>query len=145
MGWLLTLLLIPTLSYSNINFKKQYILVSGNKLLVEIADTQEKLSQGLMGREKLAADRGMLFIFEGEAVRKFWMKNTLIPLSIGFFDAKKNLIDIQDMSPQQSVIEVPKIYESKFPAKYALEVNKGWFKKNKISLKAKFEFLPASP
>ena len=144
MAWLLMLLLTTAPSYSAVNFKKKSIKISGNKLLVEIADTQEKLSQGLMGRDKLSDEQGMLFVFDGESTRRFWMKNTLIPLSIGFFNSQKILIDIQDMQPPQSVVEVPKIYESKFPAKYALEVNKGWFKRKKISLKAKFEFLDTS-
>lgn len=88
----------------------------------------------------------MLFVYDKQQVLSFWMKNTFIPLSIGFFDRNKKLVDIQDMEPMKSIMQEPQIsYQSKFPAKYALEMNKGWFKKNQIKLGTRFKFVSSGP
>lgn len=116
-------------------FSKQKIKVGKLALTVEIADNSEKSARGLMFRTSLADGTGMLFIFQDEAPRSFWMKNTFIPLSIGYFDQNKKLVDIQDMQPVKSEMEQnPKTYPSAYPAKYALEVPKGWFQKHKIKI-----------
>ncbi len=70
------------------------------------------------------------------------MKNTFIPLSIGFFDSQKTLVDIQDMEPVKSEMDQnPKSYLSQSPAQFALEVNQGWFAKNKIKIGDRFEII----
>ena len=99
-----------------------------------------------MNVKSLPEDKGMLFIFEHEHSLGFWMKNTLIPLSIGFFDAKQRLIDIQEMKPASSLMEreVP-TYQSSGPALYALEMNEGWFKKHKIKVGARLQLVSKSP
>ena len=101
---------------------------------VEIADTDEKRSAGLMHRKSLAKDHGMLFIFENEQPLSFWMKNTFIPLSIAFINSNCVIVDIQKMDPQSLLLKNIPNYISKKPAKYALEVNQGWFSKNKITV-----------
>lgn len=118
-----------------INFKKKEISVGKSKVIVEIAQTDSERALGLMHRRSLSQGYGMLFIFENERPLNFWMKNTFIPLSIGFFDKNKTLVDIQDMEPVTSQFQerIP-TYESKKPAQYALEVNRGWFKTNKIKM-----------
>lgn len=123
-------------------FANQTIRFGGKTLTVEIADTMEKRAHGLMFREKLAGDHGMLFIFEGEEPLSFWMKNTLIPLSIGYFDKDKKLIEVHEMVPAVAGEALPKSYPSSKPAMYALEMPRGWFSKNKITSGAKFEFSP---
>lgn len=97
-------------------------------LVVEIADTPSKRSTGLMYRTQLARDRGMLFVFPTEDYLSFWMKNTKIPLSIGYFNADGILLEIYDMKPDQ----ISEVYGSRRPALYALEVNLGWFSENGI-------------
>ena len=67
------------------------------------------------------------------------MKNTLIPLTIGYFDKKGKLFQILDMDPASPVELSPKLYVSAKPAKYALEMNKGWFKKFKVSVGTKLD------
>jgi uncharacterized protein len=89
---------------------------------VEIADTPDEWQQGLMGREALAADAGMLFIFDQEQPLSFTMKDTLIPLSIAYIDGSGTIVDIQDMQPLDETL-----YPSATPARYALEVNQGFF------------------
>jgi uncharacterized protein len=103
--------------------------IRGKKLRVEVVRTESEKARGLMFREKLGRDEGMLFVYEKEEWLSFWMKNTRIPLSIAFLDKGGKIVDIQDMVPfsLQSRTSV-------FPAQYALEVNQGWFKENGIAI-----------
>lgn len=89
---------------------------------VEVADTEDERQTGLMGRAALPEDAGMLFVFDSEQQLSFWMKDTLIPLSIAFMDSEGRIVDIQDMQPLD---ETPHL--SAEPAQYALEVNQGFF------------------
>ena len=91
---------------------------------VEVADDTEEQAQGLMGRKKLGEKRGMLFVYPEERTRSFWMKDTYIPLSIAYIDSEGRIVDIQDMKPLD---DKPPSYVSAEPARYALEVNKGFF------------------
>lgn len=127
-----------------IHFKKESIEVGAKKVTVEIAETSSQHERGLMNRQSMKPDEGMLFIFGEEKPLAFWMKNTFIDLSIGFFDANKNLVDIQEMKAVTSIMtaDIPS-YKSSAPAKYALEMNKNWFAKNKIKVGAKLK-IPAS-
>lgn len=122
------------------SFKKVKAKIGGVPVTLEVADTPEKLAYGLMYREKLEANSGMVFIFEKEEFRHFWMKNTFVDLSIGFFNAKKELVDIQEMSRMKSVMDQDvNTYVSTKPAMYAVEMNKSWFKKNKIKTGSKLD------
>ena len=97
-------------------------------LKVEIADTPQRRSAGLMFRKKLAKNEGMLFVFPKEDYLSFWMKNTKIPLSIGYFDQDGILLEIHNMKPDQT----SEVYNARNKAIYAIEVNQGWFKENGI-------------
>jgi uncharacterized membrane protein (UPF0127 family) len=94
---------------------------------VEIADTSDERLTGLMGRQTLAADTGMLFIFDQEQMLSFWMKDTLIPLSIAYIDAEGRIVDIQDMQPLDETS-----HPSAEPAQYALEANQGFFEEQGV-------------
>jgi uncharacterized membrane protein (UPF0127 family) len=96
---------------------------------VEIADDLPEQTRGLMERTALAEDRGMLFVFSDEEVRSFWMKNTLIPLSIAYMDSDGRIVDLQDMKPLD---DDPPHYVSAEPARYALEVNQGFFEEHGV-------------
>jgi uncharacterized membrane protein (UPF0127 family) len=98
---------------------------------VEIADDTSEQARGLMYRTALAQDRGMLFVFSGEKQRSFWMKNTLIPLSIAYIDSEGRIVDIQDMKPLD---DDPPHYVSTEPARYALEVNRGYFEERGVEV-----------
>ncbi len=97
-------------------------------IIVELANTVKSRTYGLMYRKKVDLNKGMLFIFKKEKYLSFWMKNVSIPLSIAYIDKNGIIKDIQDMKP----FDISITYPSKYPAKYALEVNQGWFKKNMI-------------
>jgi len=88
----------------------------------EVASDAPTRAQGLMYRKSLAQNAGMLFIFEERAVQCFWMKNTLIPLSIAFIDDRGTIVNIEEMEPQTEVSHC-----AAQPVRYALEMNRGWF------------------
>ena len=92
---------------------------------VEVADSQDEREVGLMNRESLAADAGMLFLFDDDTAGGFWMKNTLIPLSIAFADADGTIVSILDMEPCEA--DPCEIYDPGVPYRSALEVNQGAF------------------
>ena len=140
--WLVSFVLTSTLAHAEIKFPKEKIKLAGKTINVEVARTNAQLSQGLMYRTHMGENDGMIFVFPDVATRSFWMKNTFLPLSIGFFDDEKILVDIQDMAPVKSEMEtMPPSYVSAKPARYALEMNQGWFKKNGVKVGAKFEGL----
>lgn len=130
---------------SPITFKKAKLKMGSKTLNVEIADTPEKRRLGLMHRVKLKDNSGMLFIFDRESIQAFWMKNTFIDLDIGFFNKEKALIEIREMRGLHSASQkdIPRI-SSQFPAQFALEVPKGWFRKNRIGLGQTFSLQCAS-
>ena len=107
---------------------------------VEIADDPVERAQGLMNRTELAENRGMLFVFAEERELSFWMRNTLIPLSIAYIDSGGRIVDIQDMEPLDD--ERPH-YVSAEPAQYALEVNQGFFEERGVEVGDSVE-LPAA-
>ena len=103
---------------------------------VEIADSLDEQTRGLMHRTALTEDRGMLFVYADEEARSFWMKNTLIPLSIAYIDSEGRIVDIQDMNPLD---DEPPHYVSAEPARYALEVNQGFFEERGVKVGDKAE------
>ncbi len=124
-------------------FATKTIKVGNKTLTVEVATTTKQQEQGLMFRNHLGEDEGMLFIFSNEETRFFWMKDTLIDLSIGYFNKDGKLIDVQEMKSGKGLADTAlPSYASAQPAKYALEMNKGWFDKNKIKLGAKLKINP---
>jgi len=104
--------------------------VAGYTLTVEVVRRPEELTRGLQHRKYLPSDRGMLFVFSHLIRTPFWMKDTLLPLSIAFIDSSGRIVDIQKMNPDGG----KELHYSRAPYRYALEVNQGWFDKNKIGL-----------
>ena len=101
--------------------------LQGTRVTVEIADSDDERAQGLMYRESLEADHGMLFVYPDEDLRYFWMKDTPLPLSIAFFDADGMIVNISDMRPLSE-----QTTPSKIAAQYALEMNQGWFRSHGV-------------
>jgi len=88
----------------------------------EVAYTFETRAQGLMFRKHLGPNEGMFFVFPQSELHCMWMKNTLIPLSVAFFDEKGKIVSISDMQPQTETSHC-----AAAPAKFALEMPGGWF------------------
>jgi len=99
---------------------------------VELAFTPRDRSTGLMGRRALLVDTGMLFIYPVAEERSFWMKNTVIPLSIAFAEEGGRIVRILEMTPDPGDGRRLPHYRSGEPAIYALEMEQGWFEKKAI-------------
>jgi uncharacterized membrane protein (UPF0127 family) len=101
-----------------------YVELKGKRFTVEVAESQEKQALGLMFRETMPDDHGMVFIFPAEGMRSFWMKNTKIPLDIFYFDEDLKLVNVSENTPPCRSSRCPG-YPSTGPAKYVLELNAG--------------------
>ena len=111
-----------------------------HNIQAEVALTPEQRSIGLMHRPSMGANEGMLFAFEQAEPQCFWMKNTLLPLSIAFLADDGSVVNIEDMKPQTLDGHC-----SKKPVRFALEMNEGWFAKRGIKAGAKLQGKPFEP
>ena len=102
----------------------------------ELADSMGTRMEGLMHRKSMAEGSGMVFVFDENAPHCMWMKNTLIPLSVAFIDESGAIINIADMQPHSE-----QSHCASRPARYALEMNKGWFAQRGIKAGAKLRGL----
>jgi uncharacterized membrane protein (UPF0127 family) len=112
----------------------------GNRLRPALPHDDETRTTGLMFRQQMADNSGMLFVYETEARHAMWMKNTLIGLSVAFIDRRGRIINIEDMEPQTE-----EAHAARAPAAFALEVNQGWFKKRGIKAGDRIEGLEKIP
>jgi uncharacterized membrane protein (UPF0127 family) len=104
------------------------ISIDGTPLQLQLALTRSEQNKGLMHRESMPTDHGMLFLFKQPEPRSFWMRNTRIPLDIGYFDASGRLLEIHALYPYD---------ENGVPSRnqqvlIAIETNHGWFARNNI-------------
>jgi len=100
------------------------VVLRDQRLNVEIAADDASRTHGLMDRTSMPADHGMLFVFPDDAVRTFWMKDTLIPLDMLFLDAQRRIVTVQ-ANALPCTADPCKIYPSSKPARYVLELNGG--------------------
>src|ERR671914_1847226 len=110
------------------------------RVFVEVPDDREEFARGLMFRSHLPWNAGMLFAFYEEEPRRFWMKNTLIPLDMIFVDSSSKIIDIKENVPPCKQEECP-TYPSREPAQYVLEVNAGFVQEKGIRIGDELETL----
>jgi len=116
------------------------IYIQDKPFQAEIADTPEKLTRGLMFRQKIRDDYGMLFVFPDNDYRSFWMKNTLISLDMIFLNRQQQIVAMHESVPPCKADPCPS-YDSKYPARYVLELNGGMAKKLNLKIGDKI-FLP---
>jgi uncharacterized membrane protein (UPF0127 family) len=108
-------------------FPAATIDVGDHTVRVEVAATPELRTRGLMHRDSLKPERGMLFMYPDETVRSFWMKNVPFPLDVAFADSSGKIVRIADMKAMDT-----RSTHSLYPARYALEMNRGWFETNEV-------------
>ncbi len=108
-----------------------------HQIRAEVAQSPEQRATGLMNRPSMGANDGMLFVFEEASPQCFWMKNTLLPLSIAFIADDGTVVNIADMKPQAL-----ESHCSAKPVRYALEMNQGWFAKRGIKAGSKLRGQP---
>ncbi|MDD4761985.1 MAG: DUF192 domain-containing protein [Candidatus Pacebacteria bacterium] len=113
----------------------QLIAPDGHAVTVsaELARTPSEQQRGLMGRTSLPGDSGMLFVFEESDIRSFWMKNTLIPLDIIFFDDAGRIISLSTMAPCPAGQATCPLTLSEGPARYALEMAAGFLEEKSVT------------
>ena len=121
-------------------FEKREIAIESKSgkvsIIAEIASTEAQRAQGLMYRKELKEGRGMLFVFERDELLSFWMKNTLIPLSIAYIAYDGRILEIHDMEPGNL-----NPVRSGRSARYALEVPQGWFSRAGIGIGDRLDLL----
>jgi uncharacterized membrane protein (UPF0127 family) len=111
------------------------LTVDGITITAEVADEDEERQRGLMHRDSLPENHGMLFVYPEERTLSFWMRDTRIPLDIAFLDGRGTIVDIQQMEPQSD-----EQHRSAEPAMYALEMRQGWFADHGIEIGARVSF-----
>jgi uncharacterized membrane protein (UPF0127 family) len=114
--------------------------IAGHALKAEVAVSDAERAKGLMFREKMGKDDGMVFVFDEPGYHSIWMRNTLIPLSVAFIDKGGTILNIIDMEPRTENLNT-----AAGPASYAIETNKGWFAEKKIKAGDKVTGLPKLP
>lgn len=119
--FLLTALLLTSL-HLKAESPRMELFAGFHRIEAEVASTQEERMQGLMQRTRMGTNQGMLFVFPTAQRHCMWMKNTLIPLSVAFIDDSGTIINIREMQPQTE-----NNHCADAPARFALEMNQGWF------------------
>lgn len=123
----ITLLTIPAIANEQSRLPVLTLNIGIHLIQAEAAIQDEERAQGLMFRKKMGQNEGMVFRFNRTDQVCMWMKNTLLPLSVAFIDEGGSIINIEDMRP-----ETLDAHCAKKPARYALEMNQGWFKNKNI-------------
>ncbi|NCN40589.1 DUF192 domain-containing protein [bacterium] len=110
---------------------------SAQNVTLFLALNESDRELGLMNVQSLPKNDGVLFVFEKPEALTFWMKNTFVPLTIGYYDENGCLVKMLDMKPVTSVMQLqfPR-YRSESKVQFALEMNQGWFSDNKVSLRS---------
>ena len=111
-----------------------------HNIVAEVASTPAQRSMGMMMRTEMATHEGMLFVFEQPSPQCFWMRNTLLPLSIAFIADDGTIVNLADMQPKSDDSHC-----SKQPVRYALEMNQGWFAKRGIKAGFRLKGPPFKP
>ncbi len=122
---LLALLLAAATTGCSASDHGLWVELKGQRFTVEIADDDAERARGLMFRDAMDADRGMLFIHDAEEPQAYWMKNTRISLDIFYFDRARRLVSVQRRVPPCSMGGACPPYPSEGPARYVLELNAG--------------------
>ncbi|RLE03514.1 MAG: hypothetical protein DRJ11_04065 [Candidatus Aminicenantes bacterium] len=144
-GWIFFGLFL--LGWASVFFGQAYqnkfipvFLPDGQKIVAELAVTPWERQRGLMFREELAANEGMLFIFEEDGLYSFWMKNMKFPLDILWLDKNKKIVHIEENVPPCQAEPCPS-YTPSLPARYVLELKAGSVKSHSLQLFQQVEFI----
>ncbi len=110
------------------------------RIEAEVASNDRNRQLGLMNRQSMPAQHGMLFVFTENNTHCMWMRNTLLPLSVAFLNEEGKIINIEDMQPQTEDNHCARV-----PARYALEMNLGWFAQRGIKPGMKLNGIDKAP
>lgn len=121
-------------------FGRMELTMGMYRIDAEVAASDETRAQGLMFRETMPANAGMLFVFDEPRQQCMWMKNTLLPLSVAFLDDKGVIVNIEDMAPKTL-----NSHCSNGKVRYALEMNAGWFKQRGFGVGTQLHGIEKAP
>lgn len=127
LGALFAMLMIACLAAQADPLLTYPLRINNHEIRAEVANTEAGRMRGLMFRDRLADNSGMVFVYQPAGIQAMWMKNTRIPLSVAFIDHNGRILNIEDMEPFSE-----QAHASAGAATYALEVNRGWFSKRGI-------------
>ena len=116
----------PTRAQPKLSTKKLYL--GAEELVAELALTGEQEMTGMMFRTNILENEAMLFVFRGPSQQAFWMKNTIVPLSIGFIDPDGTLLEVSDLQP----LNTNAVSSESLNIQYVLETKQGWFERHHI-------------
>lgn len=122
-----------------------WVEIGGQRYAVEVADDDAERARGLMFRDSMGKDQGMLFIHDAEEPQAYWMKNTRLPLDILYFDAGRKLVSQQRDVPPCSLGDACPSYPSEAPARYVLELNAGEAERLGLEDGVELRFAPSIP
>ena len=137
---LLALTICCAYAYADTALPEITLEIKGHKLVAEVAANDSARTTGLMHRRMMPENRGMLFVFAQTQPLSFWMMNTYLPLSIAFADEQGVIVNIDDMKPLTT-----DPHPSSKPARFALEMNRGWFARHGIKAGARIVGLKNAP
>jgi uncharacterized membrane protein (UPF0127 family) len=126
-NWIVAAVLLLWSALALAELPQVVLSIRGHALTAEVAATDAQRSTGLMHRRILPENRGMIFVFPDVAIHAMWMMNTYIALSVAFLDSDGTIVNIADMQPHTQTT-----HPAARPAKYALEMNRSWFRKRGI-------------
>ncbi len=136
--WAAALLAVATSAWAEM--PRMELTTGFYRIDAEVAFDDQNRQTGLMHRRSMAQHQGMLFVFPAVATHCMWMRNTLIPLSVAFLDEQGQIINIEDMKPQTEDNHC-----AARPARYALEMNLGWFASKGIKPGARLGGIDKAP
>lgn len=137
----LSIALLACASIAQAQTKSVQLSAGMHLIQAEVAATEAQREQGLMYREKMPTNAGMLFVFGTPSTQCMWMKNTPLPLSVAFIDASGKIVNIEDM--QAHTLD-SHCSTKTVPVRYALEMNLGWFRQKNIKPGMSIGNLPAT-
>lgn len=126
--------------FAQADMPRMELTVGMYRIEAEVAANQGNRMQGLMNRRAMAPQQGMLFVFTENNRHCMWMRNTLLPLSVAFLDEQGQILNIEDMEPQTE-----NSHCAAKPARFALEMNKGWFAQKGIKPGNKLNGIEKAP
>ena len=144
MSLLRPLLMLPLLALAGCatDAARHWVELGGARYDVELATNDETRARGLMFRDQMAEDHGMLFVHDREEMQAYWMKNTKIALDILYFDSERRLVSQQRDVPPCSAGDMCPPYPSGGPARFVLELNAGQAEKLKLKDGTELTFGP---
>lgn len=139
-SWMVAWLLWMPVSFAQNSMPQMELSLGMHRIEAEVAMNPEQRAMGLMHRREMGQNRGMLFVFTSERRHCMWMRNTYLPLSVAFLDRDGKIINVEDMKPQTE-----NSHCAGADAKYALEMNLGWFKQRGFAHGARVAGIERAP